>query len=64
MLQKAAKMRLFSFKTSQLRIYSASVPNLLRSGFFAPLSELVDVSCSRKAADVAQLVNVYKFKFN
>lgn len=31
MIQKAAKMRLFAFKTSQLRIRSAPSPLLLRS---------------------------------
>lgn len=34
MLQKAAEMRLFYFKTSQLRYRSASAPLLLRSGNF------------------------------
>ena len=34
MLQKAAKMRLFAFKTSQLRFPSASPPLLLRSAKF------------------------------
>lgn len=34
MLQKAAKMRLFAFKTSQLRCRSAPAPNLLRSDKF------------------------------
>lgn len=34
MIQKAAKMRLFAFKTSQLRIRSAPSPLLLRSDDF------------------------------
>lgn len=34
MLQKAAKMRLFAFKTSQLRSRSAPTPHLLRSENF------------------------------
>lgn len=34
MLQKAAEMRLFAFKTSQLRCHSAPAPNLLRSDKF------------------------------
>ena len=34
MLQKAVKIRLFAFKTSQLRYRSAPAPNLLRSDNF------------------------------
>lgn len=43
MIQKAAKMRLFAFKTSQLRIRSAPAPLLLRSAeicTFAVCSEM------------------------
>lgn len=34
MLQKAVKIRLFAFKTLQLRSLSAPAPNLLRSAKF------------------------------